>query len=57
VTTAITEMELALAHLMRAKELAQFFGHEQELIERIDLLRRATIKVRGQLTDARKKAA
>jgi hypothetical protein len=43
-----SELELAIAHLLRAKELAEFCGFPEELIQRIDLLKRAVAKVRNQ---------
>jgi hypothetical protein len=47
--SAAQELELAITHLLRARELAQFFGHPEEMVKRIDLVKRATAKVRAQL--------
>jgi hypothetical protein len=43
-----SQLELAIAELILAKELAEFFGYPAELVERIDLVTRATAKVRKQ---------
>jgi hypothetical protein len=47
--TTKAELELAFVHLLRAAELARFFQHSQELVERIELLKRATVRVRKEL--------
>jgi hypothetical protein len=47
--SAAQELELAITHLLRAKEFAQFYGQPQEIVQRIDLVKRATAKVRAQL--------
>ena len=46
--TPTAELEEALLHLLRAKEVAAVFNYPDELIERIDLLTRATARVRLQ---------
>jgi hypothetical protein len=55
VTTSPAELELAIVHLLRAKELAQFYNHSAETIQRLDLLKRAAANLRAQML--RKKAA
>jgi hypothetical protein len=47
--TTMAELELALTHLLRAAELARFFQHSPEVVQRIDVLKRATAKVRKEL--------
>ena len=47
--TVSAELELALAHLLRAKELAQFYTLPEDQQQKIDLLKRATAKVRKQV--------
>ena len=54
--TTRAELELALSHLLRAKELAMVFGHSPEDVQRIDLIRRATANLYAKLSP-RKKAA
>ena len=46
--TPAAELELAISHLLRAKELAPMFTYPQEIVERIDLIKRATANVRQQ---------
>lgn len=53
--TTSSELELARAHLQRAEELAQFFGHTAEEVGRINLLKRATEKIRGELNKGLKR--
>ncbi len=46
--TPAAELELAISHLVRAKELAPMFAYPPEIIDRIDLIKRATANVRQQ---------
>jgi hypothetical protein len=48
-----SELELAATHLLRAKEKAQLLSYSQEQIDRLDLLKRAVIKVRKELARER----
>jgi hypothetical protein len=48
-TTVDGELELAVTHLLWAKELAQLFSHPTEAVQRIDLIKRATAKVRAEI--------
>ena len=48
-TTPMANLELALTYLIRTKELAQLFGYSRELQDKIDLLRRATIKTKAEM--------
>lgn len=47
--TTKAELELAFTHLLRAAELAKFFQHSPELVDRIELLKRAAARVRKDL--------
>ena len=48
--TGRAELELAIAHLMRARELAAFFQWPEEQQKRIDLLFRGACDLRKKLT-------
>jgi hypothetical protein len=53
-TTTHAELELAITHLIRAKELAMFFGHEEARVKEIDLLKRAAWNVHQKLKPRKK---
>jgi hypothetical protein len=48
--TGHSELELAIAHLLRAKELAEFFHWPEEQQKRIDLLFRGACDLKRQLS-------
>lgn len=43
------ELEQAAVYLLRARELAQFFGYPQRDIDRLDMLKRAVAKQRSEM--------
>jgi hypothetical protein len=49
--TTLRHLDQALADLLRAKESAEFFHYPVEMVERIDLLKRATAKVKRQVEE------
>ena len=49
--TTLSQLENAIHHLLRAKELAEFYHWPKSFIDRIDLLMRGTIKTRDQLRE------
>jgi hypothetical protein len=55
--TTRAELELAMTHLLRAKELAIFWGHPDELVKQIDLIKRAASNVHAKLSPRKKAAA
>lgn len=48
--TGHAELELAIAHLLRTKELAAFFGWPEEHQKRIDLLFRGACDLKKQIS-------
>lgn len=57
-STPLAELELALAHLVRFRELAQgSFAYPPELVEEICRLQRYAVKVRKQCIAERRRAA
>ena len=50
----LTHLETAIAELAAAKRTAEFFKQPREIIERIDLVKRATAKLKAQMQEARK---
>lgn len=50
--TTLPELELAITHLVRAKELAMFYHWPQETIDRIDLLKRGACNLRDAMVNA-----
>jgi hypothetical protein len=53
-TTTSAELQLAIAHLLRAKELAMFYGHQEERVKEIDLIKRAACNVHEKLQPRKK---
>jgi len=47
--TTLSQLENAISHLLRAKELAEFYHWPQSFVDRIDLLMRGTVNTRDQL--------
>lgn len=51
--TVSQHLDEALSELVRAKEQAQFFSYPPEVVERIDLVRRATAKLKRQIQEGK----
>jgi len=49
--TPTSELEQAMIHLLRAKELGAVYHYPDELIDRIDLIKRATATVLTQVIE------
>jgi len=44
-----SELELAIPHLLRAREVAEFWNHPVAIVARLDLIKRAACNMRKQL--------
>jgi hypothetical protein len=49
--TTLAELELAAVHLLRARELASFYGWPEEVIKQIDLLKRGVARTKEQMAN------
>ena len=52
--TTMLHLERAVIELEAAKRMSQFFGWPELFTERIDLIRRATAKLRAEMREYRK---
>lgn len=52
--TVSHHLDEALVELLQAKEAALQFKYPPELVERIDLVKRATAKLKSQIADSQK---
>ena len=55
--TTSAELELVLIHAHRASELARFFHQPQEIVERIEAMKREAIQIKAQMSEKKREFA
>lgn len=49
--TVTQHLDAALTDLLRAKDQAEFFNYPPDLVEKIDLVKRATANLKSQIAE------